>query len=583
MKPSDSGMRKWKRTFSLSHICDSLTHAIRRYPTTAFSILAYTLYMLANEWEIICPTDAISTAANNGFAIMILSTLVIYQWSHLFRLKSSRLYPILITGCLVSIGVFAYISLNNGVNDIERIGYAALYTALGVAILFLPDFKQRNMTSCWLFTADTFRVICVCAGIFLSLAAAAGVITYTIQLLFGVNVNHLWATLNIIFAFTLSMLLMLHYLPDSSLCGCHFASFDKFLSATCKNLMLPVAIIYATVLFIYGFKIIIEWELPKGVICGMVTGLTCVVIPMIFGLQGYILNYPPGSRESKIAALAFKWLPIVMIPLLMMMSVAILYRIWQYGVTVSRLYVLTFNIWAYLVMGYLFFMKAPRMNLVASSFAIIFLAVSIVPGFNYSTLGVSVVQKKLVEELKKSGVKEFPITNAQLEKILESSDQEVKVSIASDVYYLDDWNNSKFLDRIIRGEREDRYMYKYMRGNYKVADYRTIDFESVPLSPIPEGYDSLVYQSLYVGSFNSDKEGMYTLHSNNIEVRMPIDSMAALDESVPLIPFRVEVTNMNNAIYMVCEFHTKVNKSDSTDYSSFRSSGYLMKKSHKNE
>lgn len=584
MKQSDSERGKWKRIFSLSHISDSLTHAIRRYPATAFSILVCALYMLAYEWEIIHPTNAIATAADNGFAVMILSSLVIYQWSSMFRLKPSQLYPILITGGLVSIGVFAYISLNNGVNDVERIGYSALYTALGVAILFPPDFKRRNMTSCWLFTADTFRVICVCAGIFLSLAVAAGVITYTIQLLFGINVNHMWATLNIIFAFTLSMLLLLHYLPDSILSGRHFASFDRFLSATCKNLMLPVAIIYATVLFIYGLKIITDWELPKGVICGMVTGLTCVVIPMIFGLQGYILNSIPDSRKSKIAALAFKWLPIVMVPLLMMMSVAILYRIRQYGVTVSRLYVLTFNIWAYLVMGYLYFRKSPRMNLVASSFAIIFLCVSILPGFNYSTLGVRAVQTKLVEQLKKSGVKEFPITNAQLEKILESSDQEMRVSIASDVNYLDDWNSSKFIDGIIQGERDNRQMYKYMYRSDKVADYRTISFKSVPLSPIPEGYDSLFYQSLYTaGSFKSDNDGMYDLRNNNIEVRMPIDSMASLDENVPLIPFRAEVINMDNAVYMVCEFRTDVNKSDSTNYSSFRSSGYLMKKVSQNE
>ena len=101
------------------------------------------------------------------------------------------------------------------------------------------------------------------------------------------------------------------------------------------------------VLYIYGIKILVTWELPEGYVTWSVTALVAEVLVVEFFL------FPLSEKSLRpLGGLIKTALPALTLPLLVLMSVAIGYRINQYGFTTDRLYVLTFNIWCYMIMGY---------------------------------------------------------------------------------------------------------------------------------------------------------------------------------------------------------------------------------------
>ena len=55
--------------------------------------------------------------------------------------------------------------------------------------------------------------------------------------------------------------------------------------AFCKNVMLPLVGVYMLILYVYAAKILFTWELPQASITWMVTGLMCVSLIMLYGMQ----------------------------------------------------------------------------------------------------------------------------------------------------------------------------------------------------------------------------------------------------------------------------------------------------------
>ena len=134
--------------------------------------------------------------------------------------------------------------------------------------------------------------------------------------------------------------------------------------------MMPITVEYMAILSVYGLKILFTWELPRGVVTWSVTGLTIAVLITLFLLEGERRTHPDDSLTLR----ALRWLPVAMLPLFVLMSVGLLYRIGEYGLTASRLYVLTFNVWCYAVFIYMILSRTRLFTGVAISFAVVFMA-----------------------------------------------------------------------------------------------------------------------------------------------------------------------------------------------------------------
>jgi len=141
----------------------------------------------------------------------------------------------------------------------------------------------------------------------------------------------------------------------------------SFLTKVVSWLLLPLLGCYIAVLYAYGINILIHWELPKGMLSWLVSAV------MITYVLCYILLYPQvldkQSWQSKV--LTF-WLPIVILPLLVLMTVGVVRRFMDYGITAPRLYLLTLLIWFYAICIVMLVVPQKRFQWIALSFAALF-------------------------------------------------------------------------------------------------------------------------------------------------------------------------------------------------------------------
>jgi len=98
--------------------------------------------------------------------------------------------------------------------------------------------------------------------------------------------------------------------------------------------------------------------------------------------------------ENKVVTFISKYFPVILLPLLVLMSVGIFRRYDDYGLTINRAYVFLLNFWLYGISIYLFISKSMHLKWIIISFASIVFISSIGP---WSVYGVT--RRKMVNEI----------------------------------------------------------------------------------------------------------------------------------------------------------------------------------------
>lgn len=125
--------------------------------------------------------------------------------------------------------------------------------------------------------------------------------------------------------------------------------FSKPLKFLTMYILLPVLGLYMLILYVYLLQIVVSWELPNGWVTTLISVLGLI------GLMTMMMLYPMIKEgENKLIRFLSKYFPALMLPLLILMSVAIFRRIDDYGLTVNRLFAVVLNVWLYGVSIYLF-------------------------------------------------------------------------------------------------------------------------------------------------------------------------------------------------------------------------------------
>ena len=98
------------------------------------------------------------------------------------------------------------------------------------------------------------------------------------------------------------------------------------------------------------------------------------------------------------------------------MTVGIVRRFSDYGITINRLYLITLNLWFYFVCITLFVTKARRINWITISFALIFLFTSAFP-INYFSITHDYMKSHIEKAM---AHQKLPIGDKQYEQLLRS-------------------------------------------------------------------------------------------------------------------------------------------------------------------
>lgn len=250
------------------------------------------------------------------------------------------------------------------------VGNGAWFVAVLLAIPFVSFLREKDDIKAWHFMMNRNRALLLSFVIALfMLGGLLGLLYGTVALF---SLPHKGGTIPIVLSVVCMVLifgvLFFSLIPAGE--NKHNTSTDisKFLRNTVTWLFLPLLCGYMLLLYIYSINILITWSLPEGLISYLVSAVMAVY------LLCYFLLYPQikvgGTWQTKVLT---RWLPIAILPLLVLMTVAVAVRISTYSITAPRLYLLTILAWLYAVCIVILVRKTPRFRWIFLSFAAVFL------------------------------------------------------------------------------------------------------------------------------------------------------------------------------------------------------------------
>lgn len=270
------------------------------------------------------------------------------------------------------------------------IGNAAWMVAVIVLIPFGSFLREKDDLKSWHF------ILSLCAALIVS-GVVTGVMTGGLEgLVFGTGElfdfepnKKLCAIIFIVCTVLLWGILFLAMIPSGERKHNNAAEMPSFLTKVVSWLLLPLLGCYILVLYVYGITILVQWELPKGMISWLVSAV------MVGYVCCYILIYPQvTNRDSWQSKALTRWLPILIMPLLVLMTVGVVRRFMDYGVTPPRLYLLTLLLWFYAVCIVMLVVPRKRFRWIFLSLVALFLLSSGHP-LNYYRLCRPVLAQKI--------------------------------------------------------------------------------------------------------------------------------------------------------------------------------------------
>ena len=330
------------------------------------------------------------------------------------------------------LGISVYLAQIDSFSMPQLIAVAATVFAIGLAVFLICFYRKNQDLQFWNFSIRTAGALAVSVVIGGALALGLLLLVESLKMLFGLGFEDavygdIWAVCMCLLAPMLFMFIIPKgedkYLNEAP-------EFSRFTQGVVQYLFMPLLGVYFITLYVYAAKILLQWSLPVGGVSYLVSGSMVLMILLIY------VTYPVQHLEGrKLFKRVSRLLPVVMLPLLALMSVAIGRRLSDYGITVNRLYLLAFNVWCYAVCLWLIFTRNKRIWLIPASFAVILFLISVGP----QSIA-NITKRHLLNEAQAaftaSGFTKLPLSDEQYKRWADKADPEVVAAIDSKLYYL---------------------------------------------------------------------------------------------------------------------------------------------------
>lgn len=362
----------------------------------------------------------------NVWGFFILETLVSLSASLLLENTTKKLTRIAITLIpVLAIAFYCFFFFNHKIQW-EMMQFVAVVFATILSIYFVLFFRKNSDTSFWIFSEKISRELIITLIYTSFLQGGLSLAIYAVDVLFNVKIEHeVYGNLAISCYLIVAPVYFLMNIPSKDKIYNEVFDYGKFLKILGLYVFLPILGVYIAILYFYLLKIIISWELPNGWVTTLVSVLA------LGGILAKYLLFP--LSENKIVQILNRYFALILLPLILLMSVGLVRRISDYGLSINRLYVLIFNLWLYGVSIYLFFTQSKHLRWLVISFAFILLFASVGP-WSVFAITKRIVEKDLTTLLTENKL----LVNG---KLVENKNSEIVISdsvskvISDKIYY----------------------------------------------------------------------------------------------------------------------------------------------------
>jgi hypothetical protein len=187
-----------------------------------------------------------------------------------------------------------------------------------------------------------------------------------------------------------------------------------------------LVIVYLAILYAYLLKILIQWNWPKGWVSSLILGFSATAILSL------LLMHPIRDRSGNAwIRVAGRWLYVVLIPLIVVLFLAVMERIGDYGITERRYAGVVLGIWLSAQVLYFLFSGSKSIKFTIGSLCLFAFLMSSGP---WGML--SVTQRSQAGRLQKLLAKNGILVSGSIKKEHDQVPQEDAREITSIVSYL---------------------------------------------------------------------------------------------------------------------------------------------------
>ncbi|MDD3320062.1 MAG: DUF4153 domain-containing protein [Paludibacter sp.] len=518
------------KRISLKVWLDKIQKVAIRFPFSLFFLLglAFLLFLKINKHEV-----DINLRIWTFFSMGIAVSVAISLFSEEFHSKIYRAGLNILA--IIVLLLYSYL-LPPKFESVDFYQIITIVISFVLAVFFASFFKKNNDIPFWEFSKKTV-VQLIIAGVFSQvLMLGLSLAILSLQKLFNINIqNEVYSNLAVLCYALFGPIYFLANLPDENEKREQIYTFDKFLKVLGLYIISPILALYTLILYVYLIQIMAKWELPNGWVSMLVS---------ILGLGGFLtlfILYPlRQENENKWLRLFYRIFPLILIPLIVLMSVGIFRRFSDYGITINRCYVLLLNVWLFALSVYLFVSTSKHLKWIVITFAAVLFLASVGPWSVYS-----VTENKLSTQLAELFAKADMLENGKIPTEMKTNLQIDSVSqskMIENIRYLSDNYGKKSIQPLFLDSIEDKSVNTILNNLH--LNYESLFAEQDYVSAfLPSGYllDIKGYDNMLDMNINRDNQSIFKdenvkVFSKKNEIFVEFANPLSLDFSINLDP-----------------------------------------------
>ncbi|MEE1946169.1 DUF4153 domain-containing protein [Pedobacter sp. KR3-3] len=299
-----------------------------------------------------------------------------------------------------------YLLLNPWKNAIDVYRVLQLAFAFHLLVAFAPFIGRASLNGFWQYNKTLFLRFLTSAFYAGVLFAGLAIALFAIDGLFNVDINYKWYMKLLAFVSAgFTTIFFLAGVPSDFDSLEKEQDYPKALKIFTQYVLIPLVTIYLAILLVYEIKIAIAWQLPKGLVSTLVLGYS------VFGILSLLLVYPIRDREGNGWIRLFsRFFYLMIIPLVVLLILAIVKRVGNYGITESRYILIVLACWLSAITLYFLFSKKQNIKLIPISLCVLALLTVYGPQSAFSVAKYSQLArlKRLMHQQSKQALKERP-------------------------------------------------------------------------------------------------------------------------------------------------------------------------------
>jgi len=445
---------------SLSAVIKGTFDTLKRFPLPLLSAIVGSvicIYIIGMKWDVQKNFEylwKIVMCCGLGLNLFLALCLISERRNH----GTAQKYLLQIFALLLVVGYYFLLPEFRKMTVSDATRYTLFSTGLHLLVAFSPFIARGEINGFWQFNKTLFLRFLLSVlysgvlylGLALALLAVDQLFNADIK---GERYGQLWFFLSGVFNtwfFLAGVPKNLDELETTT-------DYPKGLKIFTQFVLLPLVAIYLLILYAYGIKIIVQWELPKGWVSWLVNAFS------VFGILSLLLIWPIRNDEgNKWISTFSRWFYRALFPLIVLLGIAIGRRVMQYGITENRYFVLIVALWLAGIATYFLLSKTKNIKVIPVTLFIIAFLSSFGPWGAFS-----VSEKSQVNRLEKLLTEEKILVDGKIKKTTDTISDKNGRQIASIVHYLDDHHGfdeikswfAENLDTVLAPKDSNDYVY----------------------------------------------------------------------------------------------------------------------------